>query len=517
MIVADLLHQHIFPDFRLVAGNEGLTREITAISVIDAPDMASWLKGGEFLFGTGYIFKDSQSALSLFFHEVAGRGIAAMGLKLDRYHAKFPETLLQEANELKIPVFEIPFHYRWSDIIHEIQSRLYHQDQERLGQSRYAPPLLWSSDWDSKRLISTLATEIQKEILVEIHTLQMKYGFAPDGSPIESDRFNEVKTAFAVREIELPRKGNIYISLEEKEVQEGKLWTANYSLKTETPITLTLILNKEENHPSLRDERLVLRAISLLRSEALELALASNQLSAKRERFLENLCLGSYQNQDMAAQRAKNLGVSIPFPCQVFGVATMERITLPLWMPPYENRYALGNFWVVIESSKKLEQDAETLHEIARDNHLWIAMGSVADDFPGIQRSYEETKKALYWIRDFKPRPGLYRFSDLALHALLGRLSRMPESEGLWKRFWMPLKTIDSSRRAIPLEDVLNSLILCDFNAKKSADLLHIHYNTARNYLREIEELLRVDLNNRLHRLALSLAHQIEIAKSKES
>jgi len=47
--------------------------------------------------------------------------------------------------------------------------------------------------------------------------------------------------------------------------------------------------------------------------------------------------------------------------------------------------------------------------------------------------------------------------------------------------------------------------------------LLHIHYNTARNYLREIEELLRVDLNNRLHRLALSLAHQIEIAKSKES
>jgi len=64
---------------------------------------------------------------------------------------------------------------------------------------------------------------------------------------------------------------------------------------------------------------------------------------------------------------------------------------------------------------------------------------------------------------------------------------------------------------------VLSSLILCDFNAKKLADELHIHYNTARNYLREIEELLRVDLDNRLHRLALSLANQIDIAKSKES
>ncbi len=516
MIVADLLLQNIFPDFRLVAGNEGLTKEISSISVIDAPDMANWIKGGEFLFGTGYIFKDSASELSIFFHKVATHGISALGLKLDRFHTKFPEAMLREANELKIPVFEIPLHYRWSDIIQEIQSRLFQQDQERIGQQKYAPPLLWSSDLDSKRLVSTLASEIEKEILAEIPQLQLNYGFSPDSSPIEIERFNEVKRAFTVREIELPRKGNVYISLEEKETKSGNFWTAKYSLKTETPITITLILDKEENHPSLREERLVLRAISLLRSEALEMALVSNQLSVKRERFLENLCLGSYQNQDMAIQRGKDLGVSIPFPCQVLGVATVDRPALPLWIPPYENHYALGNFWVVIESSKRLEQDGETLQELARSNNMWIVVGSLATDFSGIPRSYEETKRALYWVRDFKPRPGLYLFSDLALHTLLARLSRLPESEGLWKRFWMPLKTLDSSRRALSLEEVLKSLILCDFNAKKTADELHIHYNTARNYLREIEELLRVDLNNRLHRLALSLVYQVEISKSKE-
>jgi len=118
--VADLLNKNMFPDFRVAAGSKGLTREITSVSVLDAPDVDRWMRGGEFLIGSGYIFKDDPTEFTHFLDRVATKDIAAVGIKLDRFYHTLPSGIIDQANSLNLPLIEIPIDYRWTDIIETV-------------------------------------------------------------------------------------------------------------------------------------------------------------------------------------------------------------------------------------------------------------------------------------------------------------------------------------------------------------------------------------------------------------
>lgn len=59
------------------------------MSVIDSPDVDRWMRGGEFLVGSGYIFRDDPDALIPFIERVFEKNAAAVGIKLDRYHHEY--------------------------------------------------------------------------------------------------------------------------------------------------------------------------------------------------------------------------------------------------------------------------------------------------------------------------------------------------------------------------------------------------------------------------------------------
>ena len=86
MIVADLLKKNLFPDFQILAGSSGVGREISAVSVLEAPDADRWMRGGEFLVGSGFVFKDDPEQLTPLLRRMNDKGVAALGFKLDRFH-----------------------------------------------------------------------------------------------------------------------------------------------------------------------------------------------------------------------------------------------------------------------------------------------------------------------------------------------------------------------------------------------------------------------------------------------
>ena len=42
-----------------VAGFTGLDRELTAFSIVDSPEILTWLRGGEFVVDYGYVIKNN--------------------------------------------------------------------------------------------------------------------------------------------------------------------------------------------------------------------------------------------------------------------------------------------------------------------------------------------------------------------------------------------------------------------------------------------------------------------------
>lgn len=518
MIVADLLKKTVFPDFKLLAGTGGLTRKVNSVSVIDSPDVDRWMRGGEFLVGTGYIFRDNPESMIPFFRLVASRGIAAFGLKIDRYHSKPPQGLIEEAEKLDIPLIEIPLKYRWIDLNDIVYGILLQENKPEMEDGERQPFFsFWQEGLDTSRLLSVFARELGCDLAVASPDLDILNHFAADGTASGAAPAEDIFSAAPVSEKELPRHGSISVRTREIHLEGSIRSVACYTLETSPPIRFALVLPKGEFLPSIHHERMILRALAMLRGAMLEASFSFREKKGQKEQFLQNLCLGTYNNSDMVQSRARELGIEIPREIVVMEVSSTERDKLPLWRPPFPLSYSIANHWVSVTDFDELQHRMNELRETARDQGLWIILGSMVEGWENIQKSYEEAKRTLNWIREFEPAPGIYRYGELSLQTLLSKMVELPEANGVWQRFWAPLIMDSSKRRAVPLSEVAKALVRSDFNGRECTKLLHLHYNTVRNYIAELEDILRIDLKKRLHRMALILGYCIHCSKEHDS
>lgn len=110
----------------VIAGKKGLNRVINSVSIMDHPD-TSWIKRGDFLLTTGYVFKDDKKLQINLVKELAKRGCAGMAIKLRRFLPEIPPEMIEEANQYRLPLLELPFEAILSDLLfsftHEIVNR----------------------------------------------------------------------------------------------------------------------------------------------------------------------------------------------------------------------------------------------------------------------------------------------------------------------------------------------------------------------------------------------------------
>ena len=111
LTVNQILHTEGFEKFRVICGNRGLNREVSSVSVIDAPDIYNWLQGGEILLTSGYIFKDNTEYLLELIEKIAKNGAAALFIKLGRFIDDMPDEVHIKADELSFPIVYMPFSF----------------------------------------------------------------------------------------------------------------------------------------------------------------------------------------------------------------------------------------------------------------------------------------------------------------------------------------------------------------------------------------------------------------------
>ncbi|UOQ84168.1 PucR family transcriptional regulator [Gracilibacillus salinarum] len=106
-----------FSQSKLVAGTQSTTRWITAVNIMDAPDIQNWVKKGELLFTTAFIWKDNLDKAINIIKELENKQCAGLGIKLGRYWKEIPQAIIDIANKLDFPIFELPYSYTFSDQI----------------------------------------------------------------------------------------------------------------------------------------------------------------------------------------------------------------------------------------------------------------------------------------------------------------------------------------------------------------------------------------------------------------
>ncbi|MGL5513205.1 MAG: PucR family transcriptional regulator ligand-binding domain-containing protein, partial [Sporomusa sp.] len=155
----DLLQISNLAEVVVLAGREGLNKEILTVAVLDAPDGPQWLKGKELILSSAYIFGDDNQCLKSFVIELIQVGASGLGIKMGRFVKELPQEIEDIANAASFTILKIPLEFVWTDIIAPFYALKYGLNNVNLP-PKIEPDMITSvflaSRWGSKQLLQKL-------------------------------------------------------------------------------------------------------------------------------------------------------------------------------------------------------------------------------------------------------------------------------------------------------------------------------------------------------------------------
>ena len=120
---------------RVVGGRAGLHRPVRGVNVMEVPDILDWVKPDELLLTTAYALRDDPVALDALIPRLAERGLAGIALKPGRYIEAIPPSMIEAADRHDFPLIELPPEASFNDIINSVLTVILDVQSARLRRS----------------------------------------------------------------------------------------------------------------------------------------------------------------------------------------------------------------------------------------------------------------------------------------------------------------------------------------------------------------------------------------------
>jgi DNA-binding PucR family transcriptional regulator len=134
LTVGDLLRSKTL-DLKLVAGGKGLNRAIRWVHVSELEDPTPWLKGGELLLTTGIGVGRTPVRQRTYLERLAKAGLSGLGFGLGFSFQRTPKGLVDAAERLAFPIFEVPYELPFIAITEAVFTRLVAEQFDLLSRS----------------------------------------------------------------------------------------------------------------------------------------------------------------------------------------------------------------------------------------------------------------------------------------------------------------------------------------------------------------------------------------------
>jgi PucR family transcriptional regulator, purine catabolism regulatory protein len=108
LTVREMLGQDAMRGSRIIAGADGLDRVVRRLNVMTVPNIVRWTKQDEFLLTTGYPLPRRMGEFGQLIEQLAAKGLAGLGVKLDEYLAEVPADAVELADRAAFPIVVIP-------------------------------------------------------------------------------------------------------------------------------------------------------------------------------------------------------------------------------------------------------------------------------------------------------------------------------------------------------------------------------------------------------------------------
>ncbi len=538
----------VVPFVRVIGGSKGLNRLVRAVTIMDSPEIADWLQGGEFLLVNGYFLRDDPGLARRLIRDAARAEAAGVGIKLQRYIDTIPTEALDEAEAVSLPLIEMPREIAWKSIIDPVYKILYEAHEQILIQSN-----------EAFRIFSALARRCKgvREILEEIgqrverEVWILDAGFSPEVYPLEQGPpptadFRQVYerwrtgAATPVADIYYPSHPLHAMGTDTHRVvlpPNGRSGPSRSYLIARINVSLrrSAFLAIAESDSTLTEQQLIL---ALQAREVLSVFLSRDQTlleedMVRRSRFLLRVLHGEGEGASIINE-AQTMGWDLSKPYRVVAVdmgpeseregvelRLLERICsrrIPgtviihadsetlLLIPATVNEQRTGGSSQAVALALAIQRGQT---EQLGSSPLWsFGIGQVARAVSELPTSYAQAKQYLKIGLEARGPGAVATLEDLAVYVLLNHLCRSPDCQRLVERFLTVLERHDAEHHSDLLE-TLRVFLASPGGVQEAANRLFVHRNTVRLRVAKIQEILGLSLNDPDNRMVLEILLRI--------
>lgn len=471
-------------------------REITGITIAEAPDIAAWIKPGTIVLTNLYSLASDIDGQLKMVGELSQVVAGALIIKTHRYVDRVSRAVITYANELGLPLLELPKEITYTDLSSALMGELFNEQVNRLNYFKLCHDRF-------KEVSMNLGLDAAVEVLSEL--LDKKVSLERDErEPIRSRNTSQPKSS--------------------------KYYRRN--IHTSGPYKTKLII-EDMDYPSELEAIAVDMAItSIILILNKELAIEEEAFRSKTE-FMNDLLYGRAESREDCEKRASIYGWKLNQPSLVmalslegkgeeFSEATLLRDMAGLLKSRGLKEIHMkknGSYIFFIQATRKEIELEEVLQELlqeflrkvsAKDQGLALGVGGLASDSSGIKKSFKESMDSIDLIKRQIIDSRLVVFDELGIYKLLGRYDKRSELLAYIPKKLLLLQEHDREK-SDSLTKTLASYLENNMNAKKTSRELFIHHKTVAYRLEKIEELVGLDLEDR--RLVIELEVGLKILK----
>jgi purine catabolism regulator len=493
---------------RVVGGHDGLRRPVRGVNVMEVPDILDWVKPDELLLTTAYPLRDDPVALDALIPRLAERGLAGIALKPGRYIKAIPASMIEAADLHGFALIELPPDASFNEIINSVLTVILDVQAARLQRSAAIHDRFTSialSGGGLRQIAEALADLVGRPVaivdaddMVQWRTSEEAPG-GESGLPAGSTGRGD-GTIVQPIQVGAERYGAILVAGDEAALGPDRLEAIEYAA--------------------------TVAALRQVQTRAV--AEADRRFQAV---CLEELITGHVADRTVLMERAAAFAWDLTTPRAVL-LADVEAIAgrpfSALAGTPEEGalrhrlaeaaRASLGPGSIIWERSREIgalvSAGNSGLREIGAalqaeaGRHLpgivvSVGIGRAAPDPLELHRSFGEARRALS-IGRWAHGPGeVTAFDGLGLDRLLVAVPNS-EAEAFCADLLGRLEAYDAAR-GTALVTTLETF-LASRNAALAARQLYLHYNTLKNRLAKIEEIIGPYLDDPDRCLSLALA-----------
>ena len=512
---------------QVVAGSAGLSRDIRWVHVMNVPDAAAWLHGGELVLTTMFNMPEGIDAQLELLRQMADKGIVALVITIGNLLDHIPDHLRRAGDNLQLTLIELPYETRFVDIAKEINERI---SQENLSNFSRALNL-------QQRL-----TQLVLEGGGFAELAEMLADLVGHSISIENDRFEAIANK-NIAEVDLARRYTILHGRTDPRLIDAleaehlprirqELRPVYLPVMPEVGLEMERLLAPIVVHGEIYGYMWIIadvHALSAIDMMAVEIgatvaallmlyqeSLQSAEASLKGS-MIGQLIEGNGSRQTVLSDQSLRYGVDLRQPYQMLVLAVQgappgqmtslyRGVNQLLAQSETQAVAALfaGQVVVLVQADQAVEALAQRIVDrlASRRDPVRIGISATFEGAESVGAAHLQCSEALEISQRIGMQCPIQRFDDLGYMHALFRSGRESLRQNAQASILRPLLDEKQADLFVTLETYLDA----GGNSVQTAESLNIHRSTLNYRLARIREICAVDLSSPSTRLNLQIA-----------